>query len=190
MVAWEGGGSFDRVLEAARVGDGAAFAVLWRWLHPPLLRWLSVVAPRHIEDVESETWLSVTRSLATFAGGEAEFRGWVFTIARRRAMDWARRGQRQPLVAALEGIDVADPVATPSPMEEASALGAALALLRQLTPDQREVVALRVIVGLTVGETAAVVNKSDGAVRVLCHRGLRALAQTVEADEFARGVAV
>jgi RNA polymerase sigma-70 factor (ECF subfamily) len=60
-------------------------------------------------------------------------------------------------------------------------------MLRQLRPDQAEVVALRVIAGLTVTETAAVVNKSDGAVRVLCHRGLRALARQLH-TEIAEGV--
>jgi RNA polymerase sigma-70 factor (ECF subfamily) len=57
-----------------------------------------------------------------------------------------------------------------------------------LTPEQREAVALRVIVGMTVGETAAVVHKSEGAVRILCHRGLRALAQQLDAERLAEGV--
>ena len=70
------------------------------------------------------------------------------------------------------------------------ALEAALTLLRDLTPDQREVVALRVIAGLTVRETAAIVHKSDGAVRVLSHRALRSLAKQVDADQSTRGVTV
>jgi RNA polymerase sigma-70 factor (ECF subfamily) len=72
-------------------------------------------------------------------------------------------------------------------VDEANALAAAVALLRQLTPDQREVVALRVIVGMTVRETAMVVDKSEGAVRVLCHRGLRTMAERIEAEQAARG---
>ena len=74
-------------------------------------------------------------------------------------------------------------------MDAAAALAAALTLLRQLTVDQREVVALRVIVGMTVGETAAVVGKTDGAVRVLCHRALRTLADRLNAAELADEVA-
>ena len=86
---------------------------------------------------------------------------------------------------------MADPVATSSSLVDAdAALAAALTLLGRLTPDQREVVALRVIVGLTVGETATIVHKSDGAVRCCCHRGLRTLAQQLDADQMARGVTI
>ncbi len=134
-------------------------------------------------------WLSVTRGLASFTGDEHDFRGWVFTIARRRAIDWGRRRQRQPATAVLDGrIDVSDRTGLDgwaSPQEDVTA---ALAMLRQLTPEQREVLALRVIVGMSVRETAAVVRRSEGAVRILCHRGLRTLARQLAADRRTDGV--
>lgn len=148
-----------------------------------------MVAPGNVEDVASEVWLSVTRGLCSFEGGEQDFRGWIFTIARRRAIDWGRRRGRQPPVASLTGIDIVDPAAASSALVEANtALEAALAMLQRLTVDQAEVVALRVIVGMTVSETAAIVNKTEGAVRVLCHRGLRTLAQQIDAEPLAQGV--
>jgi RNA polymerase sigma-70 factor (ECF subfamily) len=179
---WVGPGAFEDVLKRARTGDESAFAVLWRWLHPPLLRWLGVVAPDGGDDVASEVWLSVVRGLDSFEGGEREFRGWVFTIARRRAVDWARHRRRQPVTAILNGVDMAAPVDASETLLADAAIEAAVSLLRELSPDQAEVVALRVIAGLTVTETASVVNKSDGAVRVLCHRGLRALARRLHAE--------
>jgi len=189
VAVWAGPGAFEDVLGSARLGDESAFAVLWRWLQPPLLRWLTVVAPGSVEDVASEVWLTVTRGLASFEGGDGDFRGWVFTIARCRAIDWARCHDRQLRIAPLDGIDIVDPATASSAlMDEATALEAALALLRRLPPDQREVVASRVIVGLTVNETAWVVNKTAGAVRVLCHRGLRTLAHQLDAEHLAHGV--
>jgi len=190
MGEWAGGRAFEEVLASARAGDDVAFAELWRWLHPPLLRWLSVVARWDVEDVESEVWLSIACGLDSFEGGERDFRGWVFTVARRRAIDWARRRQRRPRSAALDGVDVADPKGSSSALVDASgALAAALTLLRQLTPDQAEVVSLRVIVGMSVAETSAVVGKTEGAVRVLCHRGLRTLVDRLDAEQLADGVA-
>jgi RNA polymerase sigma-70 factor, ECF subfamily len=190
MGEWAGGRAFEDVLTLARAGDDVAFAELWRWLHPPLRRWLTVVAPWDVDDVESEAWLSITRSLDSFEGDERDFRRWVFTIARRRAIDWARRRRRQPQTDALDGVDVADESSSAASLvAAAAALAAALTLLRQLTVDQREVVALRVIVGMSVGETAAVVGKTEGAVRVLCHRALRTLADCLDAAELADEVA-
>ena len=109
MGDWAGSAAFDSTIRAAQRGDDVAFAALWRWLHPPLLRWLAVVAPGGVEDVASEVWLTVTRSLAAFEGDERDFRAWVFTVARRRAIDWARRRKREPQCAPLDGFDVARP---------------------------------------------------------------------------------
>ena len=185
MVEWAGRRAFRDVLLAARAGDERAFAEIWRWLHPALRRWLSVVASGDEEDIASEVWLSVARNLGSFAGDDRDFRGWVFTIARRRAIDWGRHRQRQPRVTALDHVDVADHDRSSSPQAE---LAAAQAMLRTLTPEQREALALRVIVGMSVSETAAIVGRSEGAVRVLCHRGLRTLGRQLEADRLADGV--
>jgi RNA polymerase sigma-70 factor (ECF subfamily) len=178
------GASFDAVLTAAARGDEQAFAVLWRELQPALLRYLRVVAPTVSEDLASETWLEVARGLGRFNGGEMGFRSWVFTVARHRTVDWRRREVRHPTVPVPpEAIpersapgDAADPVL------EAISTRAALALIARLPPDQAEVVTLRVVAGLDVAQVAAVVDKRDGAVRVLSHRGLRRLAELLEED--------
>lgn len=179
MAEWAGRRAFGDVLAAARTGDDVSFAEIWRWLHPALVRWLSVVVSGDVEDIESEVWLSITRNLASFSGDEGDFRGWVFTIARRRAIDWRRHQQRQARVTDLDGVDVADHAEANSPQTDTAA---ALAMLRTLTPEQREALALRVIVGMSVRETAAVVQRSEGAVRILCHRGLRTLARQLSSD--------
>ena len=186
MGEWAGRRAFGDVLAAARSGDERAFAEIWRWLHPPLRRWLSVVVAGDVDDIESEVWLSVARSLASFDGDERDFRGWVFTIARRRAIDWGRHRQRQPRTTHLDGVEVPDHTPATS---LATDMATALAMLRTLTPEQREALALRVIVGMSARETAAVVNRTEGAVRVLCHRGLRTLARELDADRLADGIA-
>ena len=185
MVEWHGVRRFEDVLASARRGDDASFAELWRWLHPPVVRWLSVVSSGDIDDIESELWISIARGLPSFVGDDGDFRGWVFTIARRRAIDWGRRRTRQPKVSPLAGLEVADVRSTRSERDD---LDEALAMLRGLTADQREVLALRVIVGMSVRETAEVVHKSEGAVRVLCHRGLQVLKRELELDRLAQEV--
>jgi RNA polymerase sigma-70 factor (ECF subfamily) len=182
VEAWGGPGAFADVLDAARAGDEEAFSALWRWLNPPLARWLAVTVPDGRDDVASEVWVSIIRGLDVFTGDERRFRGWVFTLARRRAIDWGRRRRRHLDAPLPEEVEPPSPNDASEAVSEAMAVEAAVALLRRLKHDQAEVVALRVIAGLTVAETAAVVDKSEGAVRVLCHRGLRALARHVAVD--------
>src|SRR2546423_5546610 len=90
---------FDEVLAAAQDGAQWAVAVLWRELHPRLLRFLRGLDPVAAEDVEAETWFVAARDLAKFDGDEMQFRAWMFTIARNRLIDWRRWEARRPSVA-------------------------------------------------------------------------------------------
>jgi RNA polymerase sigma-70 factor, ECF subfamily len=174
--------SFDAVLAAATQGDERAFAILWRELQPALLRYLRVVAPAACEDLASETWLEVARGLGRFQGTEAGFRSWVFTVARHRMVDWRRREARHPTTPLPEIPERPGPRDAADSALEAISTRAALVLIAELPPDQAEVVALRVVGGLDVGQVAALVGKRPGAVRVLSHRGLRRLAERLGAE--------
>ena len=173
------GAEFGDVLVCAQAGEPDALGVLWGDLHPRLVRFLRVLAPRVAEDVESETWLAVARDLGSFEGDEDAFRGWVFTVARHRLVDWQRRAARRATVP-LDG--VADRRAPDDPAQAAledEELEAALAMLRRLPRDQAEVILLRVLAGFSAAQVATMVGKREGTVRVLQHRGLRRLAELV-----------
>ena len=86
---------FTRMLSAAQRGDPAAASALFRAYQPRLLRYLRAREPRVAEDLAGEVWLVVARSLADFHGTEAGFRGWIFTITRRRVSEHRRRGVRR-----------------------------------------------------------------------------------------------
>ncbi len=182
---------FAPVLAAAQDGAQWAIAVLWRDLHPRLLRFLRGLDPIVAEDVEADTWLVAARDLAMFRGGERQFRAWMFTIARNRLIDSRRRDARRPSVAlppeALhERPADDDPAVTALDVLSANA---AVALVRECLPaHQAEVILLRVIGGLDVDEVAAILGKRPGNVRVLQHRGLRRLAEKIsdEAPERRR----
>jgi RNA polymerase sigma-70 factor, ECF subfamily len=170
--------SFAALVAAAVGGDEQAFAVLWRAHNPRLLRYLAVLAPGWAQELAADTWLELTRSLARFEGEEAGFRALLFTIARRRALDWRRRETRRPAVP-MPPEWLPDQPAADDPAAatlEGLSTRAALGLLAQLPRAQAEVLVLRVVAGLDVAEVARVVGKRPGAVRMLAHRGLRRLA--------------
>src|ERR1700712_5756413 len=93
---------FDVALERIQGRDEVAFAELWRRHHPMLLRYLRVLVSDAAEDVASETWIAVVRALSRFEGDEQNFRTWLITIARNRAMDYGRSRRRHPVVLPLE----------------------------------------------------------------------------------------
>jgi RNA polymerase sigma-70 factor (ECF subfamily) len=130
------------------------------------------------EDVAAEVWVDVTRRLGGFTGDESAFRGWLFTLARRRAIDAWRAAQRSR--AHLTGddadLDRASGHDTAGSALERMTTQRALALIATLPMDQAEAITLRVIAGLDVKDVARLLGKRPGAVRVAAHRGLRTLA--------------
>jgi RNA polymerase sigma-70 factor (ECF subfamily) len=173
------GDPLDTALLRACAGDEDGFLSLWRALQPRLLRYLRVKAGQGYEDVAADTWLHVVRDLAAFSGDAPAFRGWLFTIARHRAIDAARTRAARPLVL-VEDVAVLDPRTAGSAEDDALARTStdrALAVLQSLPAEQAEMVALRVLADLDVATVAQIVGKSPGAVRVSVHRGLRALAE-------------
>src|SRR6476469_9841255 len=84
------GRALEGALDRARAGDETGFVQLSRALQPPLLRYLTVRGNYAPEDLASETWLQVVRDLHSFSGRVADFRAWLFTVARHRAVDQGR----------------------------------------------------------------------------------------------------
>ena len=159
-------------LRAAQDGDAAGFAALWRALQPAVLRYLRVVIGDRAEDAASETWLQVIRDLHRFHGGPADFRGWLFRIARHRGIDERRRRAATPTPDPDGGTA---PDAATQALEDGGTAWA-LELVATLPPDQAEAVMLRIVAGLDVAATARILGKRPGAVRIATMRGLRRLA--------------
>lgn len=167
------------MLAAAQDGNENAFTQLWLDGNAALLRYLRVLAPEAAEDIAADTWVQVVRGLPRFRGDEAGWRAWLFTTARRRMIDQARRRSRraeQP----IHELPASDLPATRDSADialEHLSTQAVIALLAGLPPLQAEVILLRVVAGLDTEAVAKLVRRSPGAVRVAAHRGLRRLAQ-------------
>jgi RNA polymerase sigma-70 factor (ECF subfamily) len=170
---------FASLLAAAQGGSEPAFSRLWRDANPPLLRYLRVIAPGAEEDIAAETWVQVVRGLRSFRGDEQAWRAWLFTTARRRAIDLARHRSRRP-ESPLDDLAVAQLPRTEDSADAALehlSTAAAIAMVSELPRLQAEVILLRVVAGLDTESVARLLDKSPGAVRVATHRGLRRLAQ-------------
>jgi RNA polymerase sigma-70 factor (ECF subfamily) len=184
------GTPFPELLARTRDGDPSAFAAIWREFQPSLLRYLKITVRGAAEDVASETWASVTASITRFDGDETAFRAWLFTVARRRAIDHFRSEARRPSVPVDPVVlgHASPPSSEPDPGEATvSTLGlqSALDLIAELPDTQREAVTLRAIAGLDVAHVATIMGKRPGTVRVLAHRGLRTLARRLSEEERA-----
>jgi RNA polymerase sigma factor (sigma-70 family) len=183
------GQQFDPVLTAARSGAGWAAGRLWASVGAQVAGYLRAQGAPEPDDLASEVFIGVLRSLGSFSGDEERFRSWVFTIAHRRLVDERRRLARRPPASPLD--DDERGRASPSASAEDEALRRlseerVRRVCERLVPDQRDVLLLRLVGGLTSEEVAAALGKSPGAVRALQRRGVASLRRIFEQEGVPR----
>lgn len=176
--------NFETTMQAARVGADWAWTQLYRDLSPAVLRYLRAHNANEAEDLLGETFVHVVRRLASFDGGEVEFRAWVFAIARNLLIDRWRSECRRPTECVPVDVLAADPAPHDTEAEALDRLAThrMTRLLQTLTPEQRDVVFLRIIAGLPIEHVAHIVERSPGAVKSLQSRGLAAIRRGISEE--------
>jgi RNA polymerase sigma-70 factor (ECF subfamily) len=176
--------TFESVLEAAKAGAEWAWASLFTELSGPVTGYLASRGAAEPEDVSSEVFLNVARGIRSFSGDRTSFRSWVFVIAHRKLIDERRSRARQPRLAEFPG-DTSSVAEGGNVENEALTnlmTGELQAAFAPLTEAQRDVLALRLIAGLTLAETAQVMGKRVGAIKALQRRALATLHNTIDFD--------
>jgi RNA polymerase sigma factor (sigma-70 family) len=171
------GEGFGDVLLAAQLGAEWAWRVIYRDLSPSLIGYLRLHGVQEPEDLTGEVFVHVVRGLSNFSGDEAQFRSWVFLIAHHRMLDDRRSRSRKPShPVEARSIEQYGPVGNAE--EEALdqlTVAEIRRLLGGLSDAQRHVLLLRVVGGLTLEETAAVVGKRVSSVKALQRRAIAAI---------------
>jgi RNA polymerase sigma-70 factor (ECF subfamily) len=175
-------------VRAAVAGDRRAVASLLAAVRPLVVRYCRARvggqerSSTSADDVAQEVCLALLTALPTYRDHGRPFLAFVYGIAAHKVADAHRAAQRnraEPVPEVPDGPD--DEHAGP----EQSALRVELSqrigeLLRLLPDKQREILVLRVVVGLTAEQTAAAVDATPGAVRVAQHRALTRLRKEIE----------
>ena len=145
-----------------------------REVAPVVLGYLRAQQVPEPEDLTAEVFYQVVRSLGQFEGGESEFRSWVLAIAHRKLIDDYRSRSRRPAEPAT--VEVLESHASSGNVEQEALdqLGEAefRYLLSGLTSEQRDVLLLRMLGGLTVSEVAVAIGKRPAAVQAMQQRAL------------------
>lgn len=163
---------------AAQRGDPSAIGVLFVELQPGLLRFLRARDRSAADDLAAEVWVAVARSIGRFRGDGAAFRAWFFTIARRRLVDHQRTASRRrtdPVENARFNTVPAVDEPEQAVLDLLSGQEAVDLIAAILSPEQAEVLLLRVLGDLAVEQVATVVGRPPTWVRVTQHRALRNL---------------
>jgi RNA polymerase sigma factor (sigma-70 family) len=174
-------------MAAARTGAPWAFERLWQALAPAVAGYLRLQGAMEPDDVTSDVFVSVLTGLESFDGDEDRFRSWVFTIAHRRLVDdWRRRGRRPALADGAASSEHRQVESAGGDVEEEALRRLSEQRVRRmcdlLAPDQRDVLLLRMVAGMSLDQTAEALGKTTIAVKALQHRGVAALRRHLERE--------
>ena len=156
--------------------ESATFAGLYRQYAPLLYRYFyrQVGNPQDAEDLMASTFSKALASLERYHE-QGRFEAWLFSIARHTLRDMQRRQKPDvdlDLVAPGLADQALEPEAWAIQAEQARVL---YGLIGQLPTDQRRALLLRFFGDFTIGEIAARLDRSIGAVKMLVHRAITTL---------------
>lgn len=172
---------FERVsalVELAQRGDAEAFGLLYERYVDVVYRYIYVrVGSAHVaEDLTSETFLRALRRMDSFSWQGRDIAAWFITIARNLITDNAKSARFRLEVTTADMLDADEHVDAPeSEVLQRLRDTRLLEAVKNLKPEQAECVVLRFLQGLSLAETAKVLGKTEGAVKQLQLRAVRAL---------------
>lgn len=183
--------AFHDLVAAALANDRHAIGTLFAWIHPAIIRYCRArigrtrVAYSSADDVAQEVCLAVCTALHRFNDEPQSFLPFVYGIAAHKVADHYRRAGRDRSEPTADVPDMVNLESTPEQQAvRADARARLLQLLHILTARQREILALRLMAGLSAQETAAATGMTATGVRVAQHRALAKLRANCVGDDW------
>ncbi len=174
------------LVDRAREGDAEAFASLYDRYVDRVYRFVlyrvsgdSALA----EDITSEVFLRALRKIKGFTWQGRDVGAWFLTIARNLVLDHFKSGRFRLEVVGAEASPSADAVDAEDEALSRVSHTDLYRAIKLLGSEQQEVIYWRFLQGYSVAETAVAMGKSDGAIKALQYRAVKALYKLVIVEE-------
>ena len=175
------------LVERAKAGDREAFGELYdRYVAPTYRHIHCLVRDRQgAEDLTAQTFLQALQAIGRYEERGIPFQVWLLRIARNLAINhWRVRRNHS---SGNNGLEPETSMPSPESFCEAKLMEEEVwEAVRHLRGDQRQVIILRFVDGLSYSDVAQVLGKSIGAVRVIQYRALSALRRALEDGDLGR----
>lgn len=167
----------EKIVTSAVRGDASAFGELYDHYQPMIYRFVAVKVSRReeAEDITHQVFMSAWQNVKSYQHRGHPFSSWLYQIARNQVVDFYRTRRNETSIDAIDPEYFVAPVsaefAIPMKLEMESVRRA----MRQLKPDYEDIIILRFIEDLSLKETASILKKTEGAVKLMQHRAMNEL---------------
>jgi RNA polymerase sigma-70 factor (ECF subfamily) len=176
----EEGRLLRQAIRRAKGGENEGIHFLYVRFHDDVLRYVnSLVRDYHeAEDITHNVFAKLMTAIKKYEERAVPFAAWIMRVARNAALDHLRARRAVP----TETVRVTEEAEADSGLDRGIDLREAL---EGLPVDQREVLVLRHVMGLSPVEIAGTLEKTESSVHGLHHRGRRALQGALESRDAA-----
>ncbi len=171
-----------QLVHQAKAGNSEAFGVLYDAYVERIFRFVffRVADEQTAEDITAQVFLRAWEKLGNYRIGTTPFLAWLYTIARNAVIDHYRTRKES---VALDDVAFSQPDHAESSdyrIDLAAEVQSLSVAMQTLTDDQRRILLLKFIEGMSTDQIAQYLGKSEGAIRALQMRALQALAKRLE----------
>ncbi|QNO15628.1 RNA polymerase sigma factor [Alkalicella caledoniensis] len=176
----------ELLIESFKRGDESAFIEIYELYFQEVYNFVAYSVNGDVrEDITQDIFMKVYKSMRKFKG-KCSIKTWVFNIAKRTIYDWYRLKKNVFNIDDYESLlterDTPEKV-----FEKKERISFLVQGLNDLKEDHKMVILLRKFHGFSIKETSNIMGYSEGKIKTILHRGLKALKENLENDYFQEG---
>jgi RNA polymerase sigma-70 factor (ECF subfamily) len=174
----------EQLIRSAVGGDSSAFGSLYDRYQPAIYRFVvvKVGSREEAEDITHHVFLSAWANVRTYKHRGHPFSSWLYQIARNMVIDHYRSRKDDVSLDKLDPESSIIPAVAQSDLFKKMQIEKVHRAIKELKPDYQDVVILRFIEDLPLKDVAAILKKSEGAVKLAQHRAIRELKKKLGED--------
>ena len=171
----------EELIKKAQNGQAEAFGKLYDTYLPRIFRFvfIKVSSRPDAEDLTHQIFLNAWQNIKNFEFRGSPFSSWLYKIASNAVIDHYRTKRNYESIEFVAEETFAHFPNLTEKMDEASDIKIIMLALKKLEPDQQNVLIMKFVDDLPNKEIAQILDKSEGAIRVVQHRALKQLKKYV-----------
>lgn len=171
-----------KLILEAKGGEAEAFGRLYDYYLPAIYRFilLKVGQREEAEDLTHQVFLKAWQNVSGFSEKGLPFSSWLYRIARNLVIDRYRKAK--PVVSIDEEFVSEKLIFRPnvSSIDDKRDVARIMVSIQQLKDIERDVVIMRFVEDMSIKEVSETINKSEGAVKLIQHRAIRKIKESLE----------
>jgi RNA polymerase sigma-70 factor (ECF subfamily) len=175
----------EGLVQRAQRQDAQAFAQLYEAYFDRIYRYivLKIGNETEAEDLTQAVFMKVLHSISSYRSKGVPFSSWLYRIAHNQVVDFLRQKTKKATVD-IEGLPLVSQAEDPQhQLEKELDITQLREATRKLTDSQQEVLSLRFAGELSIAECAAIMGKSEGAIKALQHAAVQSLRKVLSGSE-------